>query len=112
MSVNRDRQAYAFIWRLGRVSIGQTFRMIAELLKRQDGPNTGFGGVESRRRLSASEKALEQHPAVREYRRLLWKGWHIDYEQMSQVYVPGAQVVMKRGRRSRVIAVDGGREGL
>ncbi len=112
MSVNRDRQAYAFIWRLGRVSIGQTFRMIAELLKRQDGPNTGFGGVESRRRASASEKALEQHPAVREYRRLLWKGWHIDYEQTPQVYVPGAQVVMKRGRRSRVIAVDGGREGL
>lgn len=108
MSSNRDRQAYALIWRLGRVSLGQTFRLIGELLQKQYLPKTGLGGFESKRRASVIEKALEQHPAVREYRRLIWLGWHIDYEQTPQVYVPGAQVVMRRGNRSRVIAVDGG----
>lgn len=108
MSAELDRQAYLLICRLGRISLAQTARVIAQLLQRQN--SVSFEGLRSRRHWqpAADYQLLEQHPAVCEYRRLIWRGWHIDYDHTPRHYTPGAKVVMRRGKRLRVLTVDRG----
>ena len=105
MSADLDQHAYKLIWRLGCHSLAQTLKLFGKLIRNQAFTKPMSPPFETEG-LSKPEFAdLENHPAVREYRRMIWRGWHIDYDRTPEAYPTGGHIVMKRGARRRVITV-------
>lgn len=107
MSTELDREAYGLIWRLGRHSLAQTLKVFGQLVQKQTFSKPISHRFETEGVARSKIADLDQHPAVREYRRMIWRGWHIDYDQTPEAYSPGGCIVMKRGARRRVITVAG-----
>lgn len=101
-----DREVYGLILRLGRSTLSGFVTQAMALIERQateTSPGRVFA-VEGTR--SAISDEITRHPAIREYRRLIWLGWRIDYDHTPQCFIPGARVVLVRGRRTRFLAVE------
>lgn len=101
-----DREVYGLILRLGRSTLGGFVAQAMALIGRQaaeTNPGRAFA-VEGQRTAISDE--VDHHPALGEYRRLIWLGWRIDYDHTPQCFIPGARVVLVRGRRTRFLAVE------
>ena len=106
MSQSVDREVYALILRLGRVTLRSFLEQALALISRQAAGSTAGHIFEVQGGRSAGSNQIQSHKALKEYRRLIWLGWRLNYELTPNDYTRPAVIVMRRGKRSRVIAIS------
>ena len=104
MSDAVDREVYALILRMGRLTLRGFVKQALTLVARQAAGPAPVYVFEAEGRRSAILDEIKSHSALKEYRRLIWLGWRLNYEMTPDGYTRTAVIVMRRGRRSRAIA--------
>ena len=104
MSQTVDREVYALILRMGRVTLRGFIGQALALIARQAAGRAPGHVFEAEGGRSAISDQIQSHKALKEYRRLIWLGWRLNYELTPEGYTRAAVIVMRRGKRSRAIA--------
>lgn len=101
-----DREVYGLIVRLGRSTLRGFVAQAMAMIERQAAGTSPGRVFEVEGTRSATFDEINRHPALREYRRLIWLGWRIDYDHTPQCFMPGVRVALVRGRRTRFLAIE------